>query len=204
MVNELSPFSQVEALMQTALEKDDISIVTAQISRMMKARELVGKVLAKTIYLFHQNWYNFSASSSDNFNDVMNSMNLSPDHVKRYLRVWQYYDSLPQAIQDKPIREIIPITNALSQGHEISDEQWEKLERSPNLPETQRIVTEEIKNQERRKSSLQIYLDSDTGTYYAWKNGERHDGGFLDVHSKDLVVQEMIERTVKNTGVTWK
>jgi len=204
MTNELSPFDQVEALMQDALAKDDISIVLAQIERMLLAKELVGKVLAKAIYLFYQNWYSFSASKSDKFNDVLGSLNITPDTVKRYLRVWQYHGQLPKNIQERPIREIVPITNALSQGYEISDENWEKLERSSNLSEIQRVVTQDVKNKERRKSSLQICLDSETGSYYAWKNGERHDGGFLDVNSTNPVVQEMIERTVKSTGVTWK
>jgi len=204
MTNELSLYDQVDSLMKDALEADDITLVLARLDRMLQAKELVGKILAKTIYLFYQNWYSFSVSASDKFNDVLSSINLEPNTVKRYLRVWTYYDRLPEGIQDKVIKELIPITNALHQGYEISGENWEKLERSPNFSETQRIVTQDVKNKESRKSSMRICLDSDNGTYYCWKGGERHNGGFLDVHSEDPVVQEMIARTVERVGVTWK
>jgi len=204
MTNDLSPFDQVESLMQEALKKDDVSIILSQINRMLQARELVGKVLAKTLYLFHQNWNSFSASKSDEFDDVLNSINLDPDNVKRYLRVWRFYEQLPEGIQDRPIRDLIPITNALHQGYSISEDNWEKLERASNLSEIQRTVTVDIKNKERRKGTLQINLDNKTGSYYGWKDGERHDAGFLDVNSTDPVVQEIIEKTLRSTGARRK
>lgn len=203
MNNELSAFDQVESLIREAVEKDDISIALAQIDRMNRAKELVGKVLAKTIYMLYTNWFNFSASKSDKFLDVMNSINVDPHTVARYLKVWQYHDSLPAFMQDKPIRETIPVTNALSQGYEISEENWEKLEKASNLSEIQRIITKDVKGKEPRAGSLQIYLDSD-GTYYGWKDGERHNAGWLDVDNNDSVVQEIIERTIKNVGVQRK
>ena len=203
MNNKLSPFDQVDNLMQNALEKDDISIVLAEMDKMGKARDLVGKVLARTIYLFHQSWYLFSASSSDDFNDVLNSIGLDRGHVQRYLKAGQYYNSLPESIQNKPIREIIPITNALSQGYEISEENWEKLERASNASEIQMVVTKDIKNKEPRKSSLQNYVDS-KGSVYCWYNQERFSVGFLDIQSTELAVQKSVDRIIASAGIIRK
>ena len=169
---------------------------------MRKSEDLVGKVLAKTLYLLHQNWYSFSISKSEKFLDILGTINITDP--QRYLRVGQYIDSLPQAIQDKPIREIIPITNALSQGYNISDDEFDKLERTTNFPEVQRFVTKDIKGQEPRKSGLLGYLDSGDGTLYCWRDGERYNSGYLDVHSEDEAVQKFINRIVNNTGIILK
>ena len=202
-MNEIvkSYLNQVDDLIQTALQKDDIDIVLIEINKMRHSEDLVGKVLAKTLYLLHQNWYLFSISENEKFLDILNTVNIV--NPQRYLKVGQYIDSLPQVIQDKPIREIIPITNALSQGYNISDDDFDKLERATNLPEVQRIVTKDIKGQEPRKSSLQGYLNSD-GTLYCWYNGERHDSGYLDVNSSEEAIQKFINRIVNNTGIILK
>ena len=197
-----SPLSQVDDLIKSALEQDDIDIVLVEINKMRQAEDLVGKVLAKTLYLLHQSWYLFSISESEKFIDILSTVNIT--NPQRYLKVGQYIDSLPQAIQDKPIREIIPITNAISQGYIISDDEWEKLERSGSLSETQRIVTKDVKGGKGRKSGLVGYLDSEAGTLYCWHDGERYDSGYLDIHNKEDAVQKFINRIVNNTGIILK
>jgi hypothetical protein len=183
-MNELaqSSMKQVDDLIQTALDEDNIDIVLIEINKMRQVKELVGKALAKTLYLLHQNWYQFSVSESESFLDTLATVNISDP--QRYLNVGKYIELLPPSIQDKPIREIIPITNSLAQGYSISDENMEKLERTTNLSEVQKIVTEDIKGQEPRKSRLQGYLNSSDGTLYCWYNGERHNSGYLDVHNQ--------------------
>ena len=202
----VSPLNLVDDLIQDALSQDDPFVVISEIKKLLDARELVGKTLAKALYVLHQNWYSFSLSEQEPFNDVLNaSLNLHPHTLERYTKMWHYYEQLPTSIQEKPVREIIPITNMLSQdNYEITDEQWEKLEKATNPSEIGRIIREDIKNKGPRKSSIQIYLNQNDGTVYCWSNDLRHGIGFLDVNSNEEAVQKAISRITKNTGIMLK
>ena len=199
-----SPLNQVDDLIQKALDQDDIDIVLVEINRMIEAKELVGKVLAKTLYLLNQNYYRFSISEQERVEDILGAINVKPDTMKRYLRVWKYMDELPQSFQDGSIRNIVPIANALDQGYDISDEHWEKLERASSLHEIQRIVTVDVKEAEPRKSGIHGYLNNGDGSLYCWCDGERGDVGYLDIHSTNEAVQKFINRIVNNTGIELK
>jgi len=204
-MNEItqSALSQVDSLIQTALANDDIGPVLQQIHRMTQAKELVGKALAKTLYNLHKHWYSFSISEHESFYGTMDSINLSSTVVKRYLRVAEYIKSFPPQIQEKPIRELIPIANAVSQGYDISDNDWKELERAERLSDIQKYVTTEIKNQEPRKGSLQIYLDSN-GSLYCWYNQEQWNIGYLDVECSEIGVRKSIDRIIGKAGVILK
>ena len=190
-----SPLKQVDDLIKSALEHDNIDIILAEINKMVQAKELVGKVLSKTIYLLHQNWYSFSISEHQTLIGTLESINVHSHTTQRYLKYELQKEKLPKEFLDKPIRELIPITNALFDDFEITDEDWSNLARASNLLDIHRIIREDIKNQEPRKSSLQIYLKDD-GSVYCWRNQERYDVGFLDVHSKHEAVQMAINSIV--------
>jgi len=205
MMNEIikSPLNQVDELMQKALDQDNIDIILIEINRMIDAKELVGKVLAKTLYLLNQNYYKFSISEQEKLKDILGAINVDKSTADRYLRAWKYMEELPQSFQDGPIRNIVPITNALDQGYSISDEHWGKLERASSLHEIQRIVTVDVKEAEPRTSGIHGYVD-DEGSLYCWRDGERNEVGYLDVNSTNETVQKFINRIINNTGIERK
>lgn len=201
-MNKLAnPFNLVDDLMQTALDKDDPYIVLVEIKKLLDARELVGKTLAKSLYMLHQQWYIFTLSNQESFNDIINaSLNLTPGTVQRYVKLWHHIKELPVSLQDKPIRELIPITNALSQGYEFDTDDWDNIEHAGSLNEIQKIVTEDVKGKEPRKSGLRIYLEQD-GSLVCWYQEERYAVGYLDIKSKDEPVERSISRICSATGV---
>ena len=190
----VSPLKQVDDLIKSALEHDNIDIILAEINKMVQAKELVGKVLAKTIYLLHQSWYSFSISEHQTFIGTLESVNVHYGTIQRYLKYEQEKRKLPENFRDKPIRELLPITNALAQGYNIDEDGFASLDKASNLADTYRIIRE-IKNEEPRKSSLQIYLKDD-GSIFCWHNQERYDVGFLDVHSEHEAVRMAITSIV--------
>ena len=204
-MNELAnPFSLVDTLMQDALDRDDPYVVLVEVRKLLDAKELVGKTLAKSLYLLHQSWYNFSLSGQESFNDIINaSLNLTPGTVQRYVKLWHHMKELPESIQSKPTRELIPITNALSQGYEFDEDDWDNLERATSLNEIQKIVTTDVKGQEPRKSGLRIYLEQD-GSLVCWYQDERYAVGYLDVKSSDDPVERAINRICNSAGVIEK
>jgi hypothetical protein len=202
-MNELAPLDQIDILIQESLDQDNPSIVLSEIKRMLQVRELVGKALAKTLYLLHQNWYNFSLSQTESFNDTIELwLSLHPHTVQRYVKWWHYQEQLPEQLENKPIREQIPITNAIAQGYEFEEEDWDKLERATNLSEVHGIIRE-VKGKEPRQSSLQIYVNQ-TGTLYCWYNQERYNIGYLDLKNEDEAVIRAIERIIREAGVIEK
>jgi len=198
---EVSKLNEIDAWIDDAINKDDVNLILDKINRMIQAKELVGKALAKIIYLLYHSWNKFSVSEQESCDDMLKLIKVHPYTTSRYLSMWENMSTLSQAFQERPVREIIPVTNALSQNYKISEEVMEKLERATTVAEIQRIVTKDVKGKEPRKFSLQPCLDVNTGEIYGWYNGERCSGGYLDVASKHPGVQKLIKRIVDNTGM---
>ena len=200
-MNELTLFDQIEKSINESIDADDPYIALGHMKRLLEAQQLIGKGLAKFLYLMHSHWESFSLSKQEGFNDVITqSLNLAPYTRDRYLKFGQYESSLPEEIKEKPIRELIPITNALSQGYDFSDDNWKDIERASNLAEVEKVVREDIRGEEPRKSSLQIYVDQQ-GSIVAWYNQERFSVGYLDMSNETEAIQKAVTRIINRSGI---
>ena len=55
-----STLTQMDDLIADAVNKDDMDFVLQKIRKMIQAKKLIGKALARTLYLLYSNWNKFS------------------------------------------------------------------------------------------------------------------------------------------------
>lgn len=201
-MNEIIKLEKLDLIVQEALEKDNPDIVFHQLRRLEEAEKFVGMAKAKLIHNLNELWYNFSLSETQSLADTaFESLGWNLYTIDRYIKMWQFKDQIPASfnLDERPVREVTPVTNALSQGVEITEEDWDKLSRTTKQEEVYAVLRE-IKGQEPRKGSLQVYLYDD-GSIVAWHEDMRYDVGYLDVKSTNEAIQKAINRLVSGGGV---
>ena len=196
---------EIEAIVAEAIASDNPDLVFQELKRLEEAERFVGMAKAKFIYILHLSWDNFSLSSTQSLQDTaFEYLNWKPYTVERYISMWQYRELIPASfnVDERPVREVVPITNALSHGLEIGDDGWDKLARTTKQEEVHAVLRG-IRGEEPRRGSLQVYLHSD-GSVVAWHNNIRYEVGFLDVNNMQEPVQKSIKRLVSGGGVILK
>jgi hypothetical protein len=169
--------------------------------------EISGKAKAK---LWHgwQRWWSETGQDekrNDTFEDMMEAETGNKAvTVKRYVNVWKYVDEciIPKDVQERPMRDLIPIATALSQGYEFEKDDWKKLARASNSSEVLEIVRTK-KGSEPRKSGIQITLDRQ-GSLWAWKENKKYYVGVLEVNDTNEVVKKAIQRITDSSGIQEK
>jgi len=198
-------FDQIDQKIRESVEKRS-AFIALNICRELKAvGQVAGLGLAKTLYQIKQNWENYD-DVGDNFEDTISDYaGINVRTVERYIRVWKMKEDnivpkeLEKDIFDRNIKEIIPIANAINQGYEIEDDEWQELADAPDL-NTVGGIMRDIKGQPPRKSALQIVMDRD-GTLNAIQAGEFGYVGFLNVDEDNEVAQKAIARLVSSGGI---
>jgi len=102
------------------------------------------------------------------------------------------------------MRDLVPISNMLSQGFEPSSKQWTDIHLSSNSSELGEVINK-IKGKKPRKSGRTITLERD-GSLYTWKNNIRKYVGFLDIKEAetDEDVSKAIERIISGSQIIRK
>lgn len=122
-------------------------------------------------------------------------------YAKRLITVWEFQDSLPKELRHRPVKDQIPVCQALRQDYDFSKKDWTDLVKSTTNGEVLDIVRR-VKGKPARKDSMQLKLERD-GTINAWKGNRKHFVGFLNIKEaqKDEVVAQAIERILNNSGI---
>lgn len=199
-------FHKIDEVLAESLEKHS-ALIALNVGRQLREISRVsGLALAKLLYGMKINWENYT-DINDNFEDVVISyIDIHKDNVLRYANVWALFaeklipEGLVDEIQDRNIKDLIPVGLAITQGYEIDQEAWEKIAAAPDYNTVLRTVREDVKNKPPRKGSLQLYLDR-TGTIWAFQDDERKFVGSLEVTDEDEVVQKAINRILNGSGV---
>jgi len=195
---------QVELSIQRGIKQKNALIPLNVCKQLIEVTQLAGLGLAKTFYLLEKNWDKFETDGE--FDEIAYEYLGKHSHtVERYVKVWRMFDEniAPKKLQQKSIGELIPIGNAIAQGYEISDDQWEELSEAPDPRTVRKIIREDVKHQDPRKSALQLFL-TEEGSITVIKAGEIDFAGSLNIQSESPIVQQAIERIIKNSGMLLK
>lgn len=166
--------------------------------------EVSGLAKAKLLWNWH-GWYKETGQAekrNDTFEDMIESRTgFTRTPTKRYMRVWEHIENndIPKEIQSRRMDDLIKISTVLSHGHDISKEQWKKLQHAANSSDVAETLRE-VTGKAPRKSGLQIVLGRD-GILNAYKGKDKHYIGFLEVNSDNEVVQKVIQRIIDCAGV---
>jgi cell division protein FtsI/penicillin-binding protein 2 len=188
-----------------AVEQKDVTILYDAILDLREKAKAVGLTLAKMLYTASTYWHVFEIDEEFS-RSFYEPVGLDKHTVERYVRVWSMFDTkqIPERLENdfknKNIKALIPIANAIHQGHDIKNSDWKRLANAPDYHSVARIVNKDIAHRKPRKNALQGRLTRD-GDIVAYKDGERYSVGFLDVNSDSEVVQQMIDRIIKSAGI---
>ena len=195
---------KVDEYVQHSLDEHNVYIALDVCKQLREVSQIAGLALAKMLYLVKTNWQEYGIEEP--FEEVSYEyVGLHHHTVERYIKVWGMFaeNIAPVSLQQRNIRDLIPIANAVAQGYEITDNEWGKLSDAPDYSTVSRIVREDIKDKEPRKNALQLFLDTD-GYITALKDGMTYSVGYLNINSDDDVVQASIERIIRNGGMLRK
>lgn len=199
-------FEQIELAIEKALEAHNPDIAINTVGTLYQLAKIAGLGLAKGLYLLKKNWYKFGLGEEEFKVMVYPKVGLHPATIERYIEVWTMFESgdvpleLKEALQQRNIKELIPIAKTVKQGYEIDPEEWEELAEAPDFNTIATIIREDIKGKPPRKGSL-ILMEDEIGTIWAFLDNERYFVGSLEVKSDDEAVQQSIERIRKNAGI---
>lgn len=198
-------YRRVNEIHQEAVDEKDATISINGMWKLIQLGRLSGLGLGRFIYLLRRDWELFERNEP--LEDVVfDHLGFSKTYITRCERIarmhMEEYIPLPyrEAIEDRPIKDQQAIANALEQGYEIDEMGWEELADAADNREVLKIVRERIKDRPPRKDYLSLTMDRD-GDIWAWKNGDRHWVGQLDINANDEVVQKAVSRIENNSGI---
>lgn len=183
----------------------DLTSATKVLTSLDLLSNISGK--AKAYLLWGMNsWYAQNVPGEDFGDYVESTTGTKRITVARYINVWKQIDDeqIPKAVQEKPIRELVPIASLIEQGFIPTKKEWGKIELASNSSELGAVIRE-IKGKKPRKSSRQNQMERD-GSIYTWKNDIRKYVGFFDVETAktDPDVAEAIEQIISGKPIIRK
>ena len=197
-------FEQIDKIINTSVEQKNAEIAFSACRQMIDISKLSGMGLAKALYMIRSNWDRYDLD--DDFEDLaFDRLGLRSETISRYSRVWamhvegQIPEQFAESIQQRNIKDQIPIASAISQGYEFSERDWEEFAHAPDYATVSRKLRE-IKGTAPRKNSLQITLKRD-GTLVAMHNDNQVFVGYLNVKEKSDTTLRAVERIVNNAGI---
>lgn len=196
---------RIDAIIQESVQKHDAIIALNVCKQLVEISKTSGLALAKALYLVKKNWDEYDVGD-DFANTVSDYTGLHSATVDRYVLVWKMFadkkvpEQLVEDIQNRNIKELIPIAYAIEDDKEVEDTTWKKIADAENYHEVSNIIREEITHKPPKKGSMQLWLDR-SGTIWAFHNDERFFVGSLEVTNEDEVVQKAIHRIVTGGGI---
>ena len=124
--------------------------------------------------------------------------------VERYCKIWRLFSYVPdkylEDVQQMGIKSIIPIANAVSQGYELDEDDWEEVLSDSSFANVNKYIREEVKGKEPRKSGLSLSLDRE-GSLWAYAEDKHFFIGSLEVVDYEPIVKKAKQRIVNNSGI---
>jgi hypothetical protein len=179
---DTSVMDNIDNVLTSVEETGSMEYAHQAIDKLLGIQLVSGKGLAKLLYGLKRWWdgTNQGVIQSDNFFDNLEVRhNLKKVTVDRYICVWGAIitNKLPEYLVKKPLRDLIPISKALEQGYEITEDVFVELH-TANSAEIRAIIRR-VKEQEPRKSARQFKWER-SGDVVVWKENKRHFLGWLD------------------------
>jgi hypothetical protein len=194
--------SSIDNELVTLHDTGDVNRATKLLNMLDSLDTVSGHAKAKFLYGFNEWWG--QNKPDENFGDHLESTTSTKAvTAKRYITVWRYVDdyTIPKEIAQRPMRELVPIANTLSQGFSISKDQWRKIGLCSNDRELGDVLRV-IKGKQPRKSAKILRLERD-GSLYLYKNDVKKFIGFLNIKDAqaDKDVAEAIEKIKISAGI---
>jgi hypothetical protein len=197
-------YQAVDTVIEKLYRTGDLSEATQALNVLDQIGEISAHAKARLLYGMSRWW--LETEHPDNFFDYIESMTSRNRRVvvERYVLVQECIEQgkIPELLTELPMRDLIPIANAVSQGYEISDKAAKKILIASSSNEIGAIIRD-VKNKPPRKSARTIKLKRDSSLYTYNGTGRGKFLGWLDMetYEKDIDVKEAINRILKAVGI---
>lgn len=162
---------------------------------------------AKILHFLSRFWIE-NQIEADFIETVMSYVGLNSKLViSRYIAIWDMFESnlIPENVQEelkeRPVRDLVPIMGALSQGYEFTDQNWDDILHSNGLTQVARIVREDVKDAEPRSNAINYKLNRSSGALYAVNQGRSYYIGKFNMSTDNPVERSAILRIINNIGI---
>lgn len=206
-LTEQDVMASVDGVIADLYKTGNLEKATRVVGVMDKINDVSGKAKAKLLWGI-SNWYketNQAEKRNDTFEDHMETETGNRSvTIKRYVNVWEQIENcaIPVEVQNRPIRDLIPVANALSQGFDFSKDAWKKIAQAGNSAGVAEVVRQ-VKGKAPRKSGIQITIGRD-GAITAWKDKNAYAVGYLFVEDENEVVKKARQRIIDGAGIMEK
>lgn len=183
----------------------NIANAVAVLNAFEKFMDVSGIARAKALWGF-KNWFTGTNQPGDFYEKFGITEKHQRTYADRLIRLWTCVDQdmIPASVLKRQVRDLLPITEAISQGYDITAATWKKLEQALDTNEINEVLRE-VKGKPARKGSLNLTLD-DKGTITAWYEGQGYFVGSLNVVEEETedVIGKAITRIVERSGIKRK
>ena len=195
--------SAIDQEIITLHDSGNVQRVMSVLNGLSDIEAVSGHARAKLLYATSE-WYKQEEPDKSFIDDVTSFTSMNKTVVDRYITVQKFIENhdIPKEIQDRPMRDLIPIAKTLAQGYDISKEQWRKIKNTTNDGEL-RDVLRQVKGKAERKSAKVLKLDRDGSLYLYVKGQPKKFIGYLNVDDaeNDTAIAEEIEKIKIKCGI---
>lgn len=198
-----SLLDEIEKDIEQAVNHKDAEEAFAVCERMVGNIRRSGIALAKALWMINKHWSVFQLG--DEFEaTAQHYLDLHPHTIERYLKVWEMITNVVPAefkedLQQKNIKSLIPVANAVAQGYEFEDKDWERITKSTDYAEVSKAV-QEATGKTPRSNNLSLKID-EHGSIWAYTPHAVLFVGSLEIQDPDPIVRKAIERIISNSGI---
>lgn len=184
-LNRDSVLNGVDDVIKTLYANGNINFAVSVLNAFEEFSNISGFARAKLLW-GAQKWFVETGQSGDFYEKFGIKDKGEQTYTDRLIRLWDAIQS--QAIPEKvmkgrKVRELLPISEALSQGFQISDKVWKELAAAIDMGEISTII-QKSKGKQPKKGTLTLVADS-RGFITAWVDGHPHHAGTLNYADMD-------------------
>jgi len=202
----LEAFDRIDEIVGRAVALKDLEIATGSIHQLDELKKVAGWSKAYAFYKIREHWHEFEIG--DNFQDSMVSLtNHNSQTVIRYIRAWEAIQEAPVEIAQKllssNIGNVFSVANAVAQGYDVTDDDWEQVAQLPKPSDVNDYVREEIKEAEpRQRKGSGAFVDREGNVYVVDKDGEFQFAMYVNYNSDVEEVQQLINRVLERSNIS--
>ncbi len=141
-------------------------------------------------------WFDKTGQGGDFYEKFGISEKNERTYSDRLIRLWDAIEKglIPPDVHTvRKVRELLPISEAIAQGYELSGSVWKQLRQAVDIGEISTII-QKAKGKQPKKTAIILTVDS-RGFVTAWQDGHPHHAATLnyaDMNTDEVVMKAVL------------
>lgn len=184
----------VDDVVSTLYATGNIKFAVSVLNAFDKFQDISGFAKAKLLWAGQQ-WFEETHQSGDFYEKFGVKEKNEQTYTDRLIRLWDCIQAgkIPASLhKTRKVRELLPISEALSQGYEISEKVWKQLAAALDMVEISTIL-QKAKGKQPKKSAITLTVNS-KGFITAWQEGKPYPAGTLNFTDDNPIIKKAVLR----------